>query len=170
VELVVRAGEREEQVDVRRTADGYEVRLGDRSWTIRRAMARGALASLLIDGRQFEVVVRPSNGGEYRVTTAHGAHLVEVIDPLAWLAQQAHSAVAGTGQQEIAAYMPGRVVTVLVEEGEAVEAGQGLVVLEAMKMENEIQAEFAGTVEAVHVAAGDAVEGGQALVTIGEAE
>ena len=59
--------------------------------------------------------------------------------------------------------MPGRVVEVLVEEGARVEAGQGLIVLEAMKMENEIQAEHEGVVKQVFVTAGQAVEGGDPL-------
>ena len=62
--------------------------------------------------------------------------------------------------------MPGRVVDVRVAAGDVVEAGQPLVVLEAMKMQNEIQADRAGTVERVHVAAGQAVEGGDPLVEI----
>jgi biotin carboxyl carrier protein len=59
--------------------------------------------------------------------------------------------------------MPGRVVAVLAAEGEAVEAGQGVVVLEAMKMENEIRAEHAGTVGRLFVQPGQAVEGGDPL-------
>jgi len=62
--------------------------------------------------------------------------------------------------------MPGRVVVIMVEEGDTVAAGQGLVVLEAMKMENEIQAESAGIVRRVHVTAGQAVEGGDLLFDI----
>jgi biotin carboxyl carrier protein len=61
--------------------------------------------------------------------------------------------------------MPGRVVKVLVVEGDAVQAGQGLVVLEAMKMENEVRARAAGTVAEVHVLAGTAVEANAKLVT-----
>ena len=67
----------------------------------------------------------------------------------------------------MSAQMPGRVVAVLVEEGEAVAAGQGLVVLEAMKMENEIQAEAAGVVTKILVEAGQAVEGGDPLFEVG---
>jgi biotin carboxyl carrier protein len=59
--------------------------------------------------------------------------------------------------------MPGRVVEVLVREGDEVTVGQGLVVLEAMKMENEIQAERAGKVTKVFVTAGQPVEGGDLL-------
>jgi acetyl-CoA/propionyl-CoA carboxylase biotin carboxyl carrier protein len=62
--------------------------------------------------------------------------------------------------------MQGTIVKVLVEVGDAVETGQGVVVLEAMKMENQINAERAGTVTAVKVAAGDTVGGGDVLVVI----
>ena len=66
------------------------------------------------------------------------------------------------------AYMPGRVVAVLVEEGDEVAAGQGVVVLEAMKMENEIRAEVAGKVIKLHVRPGQSVEGGDLLFEIGD--
>jgi biotin carboxyl carrier protein len=62
--------------------------------------------------------------------------------------------------------MPGRVVAVLAEEGARVEAGQGVVVLEAMKMENEIRAERAGTLARLHVRPGQAVEGGDPLFEV----
>jgi biotin carboxyl carrier protein len=62
--------------------------------------------------------------------------------------------------------MPGRVVKVFVQKGDVVEAGQPLVVMEAMKMENEIRAKTAGTVTEVHVATGAAVEGNARLVTL----
>jgi biotin carboxyl carrier protein len=62
--------------------------------------------------------------------------------------------------------MPGRIVKVLVRPGDRVEAGQGLVVVEAMKMENELRAQGRGVVEQIHVAAGDRVEKGAPLVTL----
>jgi biotin carboxyl carrier protein len=62
--------------------------------------------------------------------------------------------------------MPGRVVKVLVAKGDVVEAGQGLLVLEAMKMENEVKARVSGTVADVHVVPGTAVEGSAKLVTL----
>ena len=63
--------------------------------------------------------------------------------------------------------MPGLIVRVEVTAGQRVEAGAGLVVVEAMKMENELRASRPGVVETVHVAAGQAVEKGAALVTLG---
>ncbi len=73
---------------------------------------------------------------------------------------------AGGGSGEVAAPMQGTIVKVLVEVGATVEAGQAVVVLEAMKMENQIQADKAGTVKEVKVAAGDTVGGGDVLVVI----
>jgi biotin carboxyl carrier protein len=66
----------------------------------------------------------------------------------------------------IEAVMPGRVVRLLVEEGQEVEAGQGVLVLEAMKMENEVAAPRAGTVSTVKVAQGETVETGQLLAVV----
>jgi len=71
---------------------------------------------------------------------------------------------AGAG--EVKAPMPGLVLRVLVEPGQQVEAGAGLAVLEAMKMENQIKAPVAGMVQAVRVEAGEAVKKGQVLVTL----
>ena len=66
--------------------------------------------------------------------------------------------------------MPGRVVQVLVAEGDAVQPGQGVVIIEAMKMENELRAEIAGTVAKVHVKVDDRVEGNADLITLTPAE
>jgi biotin carboxyl carrier protein len=81
-------------------------------------------------------------------------------------AEQAKKTSSPSGDRTVKAPMPGRVVKVLVAPGDAVAAGQGLVVLEAMKMENEVRARAEGTVAEVHVAAGAAVEGGAKLVTL----
>jgi biotin carboxyl carrier protein len=62
--------------------------------------------------------------------------------------------------------MPGKVVRVMVEEGQPVESGQGLVVVEAMKMQNEIKSPKAGVVKAVHVREGGSVGAGQALLVV----
>ena len=86
-----------------------------------------------------------------------------VADPLTHLAAQAAGGKGGRRQQKVTAYMPGRVVAVLVEEGQEVQAGQGVVVLEAMKMENEIRAESDGTIRQVFVTPGQNVEGGDPL-------
>ena len=73
---------------------------------------------------------------------------------------------AESGEQRVASPMRGRVVRVLVESGDTVTAGQGLAVVEAMKMENEVASPAAGVVSAVNVAAGDLVEVGAVLIVV----
>jgi 3-methylcrotonyl-CoA carboxylase alpha subunit len=80
--------------------------------------------------------------------------------------EAAHHTGHGAGGSELVAPMPGTVIEVSVEPGDAVQARQGLVVLEAMKMENPIAAPFDATVKAVHVAVGDRVAGGALLVEL----
>jgi biotin carboxyl carrier protein len=166
MELIVRQGEREEKVRVRRVDSGFEVTVGDRAYVVDALTARPGLLSLRIHGgpdvvAHHEVAVRPQGEGIYWVSTAQGAGPVEVADPLAYLAVHTHG--GGKRRQRVDAYMPGRVTAVLVEEGAAVTKGQGIIVLEAMKMENEIRAEHDGTVSRIHVQPGQAVDLGNPL-------
>ena len=161
MDLIVRHGEREERVRVRRIGTGYEVTVGERTWQVDAATARPGLRSLRIDGGHHEVAVRQVKDN-YWVSTPSSAGPVSVTDPLTHLAAQSHSK-GGRRNEKVTAYMPGRVVAILAQEGEAVTAGQGIVVLEAMKMQNEIRAEHDGTLLKVHVQPGQAVEGGDPL-------
>jgi biotin carboxyl carrier protein len=162
MELIARSGEREEKVRVRRDGpDSYEVTVGDRTYHVDALLTPAGVHSLRIDGAQHEVSVR-LQGEDYAVTGRHGTAAVSVTDPLTHLAAQSHGKGARR-QQKVTAYMPGRVAAVLVQEGEAVTAGQGIVVLEAMKMENEIRAEHDGTIVALFVQPGQAVDTGNPL-------
>jgi biotin carboxyl carrier protein len=162
VDLIVRHGEREERVQVRRNGTGYEVTVGDRTYQVDAATARAGLRSLRIDGSHHEVAVRQIKDS-YWVSTASSAGPVSVTDPLTHLAAQTHSGKGKRRNEKVTAYMPGRVVAILAQEGEAVTAGQGIMVLEAMKMQNEIRAEHDGTLTKIHVQPGQAVEGGDPL-------
>ncbi|HVG09300.1 MAG TPA: biotin/lipoyl-containing protein [Thermoanaerobaculia bacterium] len=162
MDLIVRRGEREERVQVRRNGTGYEVTIGERTYQVDAATARAGLRSLRIDGSQHEVAVRPERDA-YRVSTHSSACLVSVTDPLTHLAAKSNSGKGRRRNEKVTAYMPGRVVAILAQEGEAVTAGQGIVVLEAMKMQNEIRAEHDGTLVKIHVQSGQAVEGGDPL-------
>lgn len=105
--------------------------------------------------------------GERVAAQINGHGLIgSVIDPR----DHALDALSGEAQGEIVTPMPGAVVRVLVAPGAEVEAGQVLVVVEAMKMENEFKAPVAGTVEAVHVEAGTSVDAGALLVTVRSGE
>jgi len=162
MDLIVRHGEREERVRVRRVGNGYEVTVGERTYQVDAAKARAGLRSLRIDGSHHEVAVRQEKDA-YRVSTPASSCLISVTDPLSHLAAQSHGDKGRRRNQKVTAYMPGRVVAILAQEGEEVTAGQGIVVLEAMKMQNEIRAEHDGTLTRVYVQSGQAVEGGDPL-------
>ena len=173
MELYLRCEGREEKVVAERTEDGrYRVELGDAVYEVDPARA-GASWSLIIGGRQSEATVSP-DGHEpgkstYWVSTEHGNHRVELLEPLAYLTAQRGASEGRTGAQSVQAYMPGRVVSLLLQEGASVRAGQGVLVLEAMKMENEIQAESDGIIAKIHVEPGTAVEAGDALFDVRDA-
>jgi biotin carboxyl carrier protein len=162
MELIVRAGDREEKVRVRRIDGGYEVVVGDRAYQVDAAAMHNGVRSLRIDGEQHEVSVR-RKGEDWAVVSRQGAVTVSVTDPLTHLANQTRGGKGGRRHQRVDAYMPGRVVALLVQEGDEVAAGQGILVLEAMKMENEIRAEHEGRITKLHVEPGQAVDTGNPL-------
>ena len=167
IELVVRFGDREERVRVRRLdAHLWEVEVGGRVLGVDRVPTGPSLRSLLIAGAQHEVAVREEGEGRYVVSLDGAQRRVEVADPLTHLARRADGEGERRRAAPVAAYMPGRVVAILVAEGQPVAAGQGVVVLEAMKMQNEIQAEHAGVVKRLLVTPGQAVELGEPLFEV----
>lgn len=125
-------------------------------------------AALLFDsGRVFEFRIHPHHASHnmFDVAVRGNNHLVTVIDPRR-LRTDEDSDRDHHGTAEITAPMPGKVVRVLVEAGEEVEAGAGLVVVEAMKMQNEMKSPRAGAVVSIKVSAGDTVEAGTLLAVI----
>ncbi|HKM89982.1 MAG TPA: biotin/lipoyl-containing protein [Candidatus Acidoferrales bacterium] len=121
--------------------------------------------SILRDGRAFEVRVERAAAG---LTVVVGGQRVEarVVDPRQWQGRRG-GAVEVEGRQQIVAPMPGKVVRVLVQQGEKVEAGRGLLVVEAMKMQNEIRSPKTGTVERLLVTEGQAVNAGEVVAVVG---
>lgn len=119
--------------------------------------------SVLLGSRSYEARVDQSQG-KLVVTAGRARFEVEVRDPRRWNRKAAGRGADGV--QHVTAPMPGKLVRVLVAPGDAVKAGQGLVVVEAMKMQNEMKAGRAGRVIAVPVPEGAAVSAGQILATI----
>jgi biotin carboxyl carrier protein len=127
-----------------------------------------SLYSLIMDGRSFEVFVEQGEPGEYRIVIGGEQYAVAVASERdARPAMSSRKAAPHSGEVLVKAPMPGLVIAVTVSVGDTVHAGQGLVQLEAMKMENELLAPAGGTVRAVHAVKGQKVNVGQLLVTIG---
>ena len=167
MELIVLTNGSESRVEVEHRGSAIELRIGDRKYLVDSVATNRAVRSLIIEGQQFEVAVRSHEEGRYQISHRGSIEEVEVVDPLTHLARQGSADSGREGLRKVTAYMPGRVVDVLVQEGDEVKVGQGLVVLEAMKMENEIQAERGGVVKKVFVSAGQPVEGGDPLFELG---
>ena len=115
--------------------------------------------SVLIGGRSYDVV---GAGDEFRVNGR--PFQVEVFDPREMRGRK--NAGAGEGRQKIVSMMPGKVVRVLVAQGDAIEKGQGLVVVEAMKMQNEMKSPKAGRVVEIKTRAEATVAAGEVLMVI----
>ena len=123
--------------------------------------------SVLLDGRSYEARAerRDENGDECAWITVRGRRFgIAITDPRRWT--QSSAAARGHDRETILASMPGKIVRILVQPGETVTAGQGVIVVEAMKMQNEMKARRAGRVTAVPVREGETVAAGAILATI----
>jgi pyruvate carboxylase subunit B len=120
---------------------------------------------LRLDGASHRVVAHHVGRGAWNVNVSGHPVAAEVVDERTRAIRElTGSAAAASGPKPILAPMPGLVVKVEISEGDEVQPGQGVVIVEAMKMENELKAQAAGIVGKVHVAPGDTVEKGQVLV------
>jgi biotin carboxyl carrier protein len=147
--------------------DGSVARAGDVETEAHMVEIEGTpLRMVTIGGRVHRVLARRGNSaGQYTVHLDGFRFEVEALDERTRAIKQlAGSAGSPAGPASLAAPMPGLVVRVLVQSGDGVQAGQGVVVIEAMKMENELRASTAGVVRTVLVKPGSAVEKGAVLV------
>jgi biotin carboxyl carrier protein len=119
--------------------------------------------SILLNGRSFDVTVEKI-GGSLMVRVAGREFQVEILDPRSWRRARVGS-IELEGRQQLAAPMPGKIVRVLAVAGEKVEAGQGLLVIEAMKMQNEIRSPKSGTLERI-AQEGKTVTAGEILAIV----
>ncbi len=121
--------------------------------------------SLIVENRSFEIEVDNAED-DYHVLVDGRNYHVNLVDERRFRVAGAQSSAQLQGRQKVSVPMPGKVIAVLVAEGDEVEKGQGLVIVEAMKMENEVRSPVAGTVREVRVKPGEAVEGGAALLIV----
>ncbi|HTC64272.1 MAG TPA: biotin/lipoyl-containing protein [Candidatus Saccharimonadales bacterium] len=120
--------------------------------------------SILLDGRSLEVTIEESSNG-LTVRVNGREFQAQVVDPRSW--RRAHGAgVELEGRQQLVAPMPGKIVRVLAAVGQKVSAGEGLLVIEAMKMQNEIRSPKSGTVEKL-AREGQTVNAGEILAVVG---
>jgi len=140
-----------------------EARIGDTRYRLSAEEIEPGVYWFEYNNRSIEISVSP-NGEAYSVSIAGQRFTIEIVDARTALrkaALQGHD-----GRVELRAPMPGKVVKVLVREGESVEANQGLLVIEAMKMQNEIKSPKKGTVRKVPIQETAAVNSGELLAVV----
>ena len=165
VQLASPSEEKNHVIELKRDASGWRVTLDGRPVAVDAVEIAPNTISILLDGQSFEISVTPSPEGKLKLQTGTREFTAEIIDPRAWSGRR-HASVEAQGRQQIVAPMPGKVVRLLVKVGDHVEAGQGLLVVEAMKMQNEIRSPKSGTVERVLAREGQPVNAGEVLCVV----
>ena len=155
----------EHQLEVEElTAHALRIKLGERHFDLDVHRVGPSSYSILVDHRSFDFeVVR--EGEDLMVASRGGATRVTLVDA-ARKSRQPGARAQAAGKASLKAMMPGRVVNVLVNVGDEVAAQQGLLVVEAMKMENELKAPKAGKVVEIKVKPGQTVEKGELLLVV----
>lgn len=145
--------------------DRYFVRLDDDPGEVISARVHTEAVHLWLQNQSHQVWLG-RRSGERAVSVRGQQGRVQVLSPQAARVRSARQDQLGGGDNLLHTPMPGRIVKLMVQVGDTVQAGQGLVIVEAMKMENELRAGVSGQIRAIHCAAGDLVEGGALLVEI----
>ncbi len=133
-------------------------------------LSEGGILSLILNNHSLEAIVEERDQA-WEVLIRGELYTVQVQDERAYRLAKARGVTAVvTGEVAIKSPMPGLIIAILVEEGQAVSKGDQIVILESMKMENELRSPRAGLVKRLHVQPGESVEKDQPLAIIGEPE
>jgi pyruvate carboxylase subunit B len=167
VKYVVHIMSEDVELDISHGSVGTTVTLGDT--TLSADLVRigsSSVYSLTLDGRSYEFSAHKRNG-VHEIVLDGEPYSAGVMDERAMMIAAASGPTGDDeGGETVAAPMPGVVIGIAVEVGAQVEPGQGILTLEAMKMENELKSERGGVVKAIHVAVGRGVAQGEVLIEL----
>ena len=154
------------RIGLRESGEGqYEVTLGDETVHVDAVRSGPTIYSIIEDGQQFEAMVDERGAHGFDVLVGGRLFHLESIDERTMLLAGSAAAIV-SGPQNVEAEMPGKVVRVNLAPGDAVGEGQGVVVIEAMKMENEIPSPIDGVLAQIAVSEGQTVEAGVLLFVV----
>lgn len=164
--FIAKLGEQNFTVEIEETGKSvYRVAVDGNEFLVDGKKTGRTNYSLIVDNRSFEIEV-DNNDDEYRVLVDGRSYHINLVDERRLRVGGNQAGSQAQGRQKVSVPMPGKVIAVLVAEGDAVEKGQGLVIVEAMKMENEVHSPIAGAVIEIKVKPGDTVEGGAVLLIV----
>lgn len=151
------------RLELERTEDGWSCRVDGREIAVDAVLARRDVLSMRIGNRALEVK-RERLGSETHIWVGGQRFAAELRDPRSLRGRIRTS--DEQGPKKLTAPMPGKVVRILAMEGVAIEAGAGVIVVEAMKMQNEVKSPKNGTLQKVLVSVGAAVNAGDVLAIV----
>ena len=163
---VATVGEQSFVVDVSGTDGQYRITIGEETWEVDARLTAQGIYSLLVDGVSYVADVVDRDGA---CVVDVGGELYEITieEQTRHIIRTRGGAAGGSRSRTLTAPLPGKISRVAVRPGDAVAAGDTLLVIEAMKMENEFKAGAAGTVAEVRVQPGQAVNAGDVLIVMG---
>jgi biotin carboxyl carrier protein len=152
---------KQHQLEIIRRGPGFECLIDGEPAVIDMTRISSDVLSILYEGKSYEV----RRGVNDTVLIGEHSYQVRLTDPRSWRSR--HQDGGGEfGPQKLTASMPGKVVRVLASVGARVQAGQGVLVIEAMKMQNEVRAPREGTITSIQVRAGQAVAAGEVVAIL----
>lgn len=153
-------------IDFTREGDSVKATVGGREYDLKISEPEPNLFALGHGAEMTEVFVSPARPGEpFNISAKEHQFDIEIVDPKRLRGSGSDAEHAG-GSAEIKTAMPGKVVRVLVASGDTVAKGDGVIIVEAMKMQNEMKAPKDGTVREIKAAEGQTVNAGDVLVVI----
>jgi biotin carboxyl carrier protein len=153
------------KVELEKGTSVWKCRVDGHDFEVDAALTARDVLSILVGNKHYEAKREYSLTGETHVIIGSERFSAEVRDPRSLRSRKAAAGV-GEGPQKVLAPMPGKIVRILVEQGSEVEAGQGIIVVEAMKMQNEIKSPKKGIVQKIAVAEGGSVAAGDTMAII----
>ena len=150
-------------------APGLEVKVDGRPMMVDAVLAERDVLSLIVYGKSYDIKRETTGQGDnaqMHMIVRGVSFSAEVRDPRSFRSRRKADAADAAGPKKLVSPMPGKVVRILAPAGTKVEAGEGVLVVEAMKMQNEIKSPKAGTVQRIVVEEGAAVDSGQVLAIV----
>lgn len=151
-------------LELERADSGWQCRLDGHQIAMDAVLARRDVLSILIEGKAYEIK-RERTATDLHLWVGGARYAAELRDPRSLRGRKGGSG-EDAGPRKLVAPMPGKVVRVLLAENAAVEAGQGILVVEAMKMQNEIKSPKKGVVQKIVAGEGAAVNAGDVLAVV----
>ncbi|HSY66058.1 MAG TPA: acetyl-CoA carboxylase biotin carboxyl carrier protein subunit [Terriglobales bacterium] len=152
------------RLELERAETGWQCRLNDREVKIDAVLTRRDVLSVLIDGKAYEIK-REHTAADTHLWVGSVRYLAELRDPRSLRGRRGAGA-DDKGPKKILAPMPGKVIRVLIDQGQPIEAGQSILVVEAMKMQNEIKSPKKGTMQKIMAVEGATVNAGDVLAIV----